>query len=249
MNPIDYKAFYEQVGKTNGWDFSRVKCITEGLQPDFYTEVKKNCRTSDLLLDLGTGGGEAVLTIANALLLLVGIDQSAAMVETAIRNGARAGISNARFFQMEAAQLNFPESFFNVVSCRHSEFYPEEMAKVLTKGGIFLTQQVSEDDKLNLKEAFGRGQAFGAKAGTLKENYITELCNAGFSDIQAYEFHITEYYQTAEDLIFLLKHTPIIPGFGHDEADFQTLQHFIKENQTDKGIQTSSSRFMLTAKR
>ncbi|MNW59377.1 hypothetical protein D3C74_372900 [compost metagenome] len=107
---------------------------------------------------------------------------------------------------------------------------------------------MSENDKSNIKEAFGRGQAFGAKAGTLQHQYLTELSKAGFSDIQSFESNVIEYYQTAEDLIFLLKHTPIIPDFGRTEADFQILQQFIMENQTEKGIRTNSERFIITAK-
>lgn len=248
MNTWGYKEFYDRVGKTNGWNFSNVKCISEGTRWDLYQEVAKTCERSDLLLDIGTGGGEAILSIAESALLLVGIDQSIGMIETATRNSAKSGLPNVRFLKMEAEKLDFPDGFFNVVSCRHSEFFAKEVAKVLMKGGTFLTQQVSENDKLNIKEAFGRGQAFGIKAGTLKHQYMKELSEAGFSDIQAFEVNVIEYYQTAEDLIFLLKHTPIIPDFGRDEVDFQVLQQFMEENQTQKGIRTNSERLILTAK-
>ncbi|MBO8172811.1 MAG: class I SAM-dependent methyltransferase [Bacillaceae bacterium] len=248
MDPLDYKEFYDKVGKINGWDFSKVKCISEGTKWDFYREVTKICKKSDILLDVGTGGGEAILSIAESALLLVGIDQSTGMIETATRNSAKSGISNVRFLKMDAKNLEFPDDFFNVVSCRHSEFFAKEIARVLIKGGTFLTQQVSENDKSNIKEAFGRGQAFGTKPGTLKHQYITELSEAGFYDIQSFEFNVIEYYQTAEDLIFLLKHTPIIPDFGRFEVDFQILQQFIKDNQTEKGIRTNSERFIIIAK-
>ena len=248
MNSADYREFYDKVGKINGWDFSKVKCVSEGTTRDFYHEVTNACKKSDILLDIGTGGGEAVLSVAESVLLLVGIDQSSGMIETAAHNGAKSGMPNVRFLQMDAEKLAFPASFFNVVSCRHSAFFAGEIARVLIQGGTFLTQQVSEHDKLNLKEAFGRGQAFRIKAGALKHRYITELSEAGFSDIQTYELHVIEYYQTAEDLIFLLKHTPIIPDFGRTESDFQILQQFIKDNQTEKGIRTTAERFILTAK-
>ncbi|MBV6713358.1 class I SAM-dependent methyltransferase [Paenibacillus chitinolyticus] len=248
MNPSDYIKFYDRVGKINGWDFSNVKCVSEGIKWDFYNEVMKTCKRSDILLDIGTGGGEAILSIAESALLLVGIDQSTGMIDTATKNSAKSGVPNVRFLKMDAENLEFPADFFNVISCRHSEFFAKEIAKVLIQGGTFHTQQVSENDKSNIKEAFGRGQAFGTKAGTLKHQYITELSEAGFSDIQSFECNVIEYYQTAEDLIFLLKHTPIIPDFGRTEVDFQMLQQFIKENQTEKGIRTNSERFIITAK-
>ncbi|GMX61368.1 class I SAM-dependent methyltransferase [Paenibacillus elgii] len=248
MNSMDYKQFYDKVGKTNGWDFSNVKCISEGTKWDFYTEVTKACKKSDLLLDIGTGGGEAILSIAEAALLLVGIDQSTGMIETAINNLVNSGRANVRFLQMDAQELHFPENFFNIVTCRHSVFYAKEIAKVLVKDGIFLTQQVSENDKLNIKEAFGRGQALGTTGGTLKHRCIAELSEAGFTDIQSFDCNAIEFYQTAEDLIFLLKHTPIIPNFGQTEFDFQILQQFITEDQTEKGIKTNSERFMIIAR-
>lgn len=249
MNSWEYKQFYDTVGKINGWDFSSIQCVSEEAEWDFYTEVSRRCRKSDILLDIGTGGGEAVLTIADAALLLIGMDQSAAMIETATRNVTETNIPNVRFLHMDADKLDFPPHFFNIVSCRHSGFSAKEIAKVLVKDGIFLTQQVGEKDKLNLKEAFGRGQAYGAKGRTLLQQYITELSQAGFTDIQAFESNVNEYYQTAEDFIFLLKHTPIIPNFGRSQLDFQVLEHFIKDNLTEQGIQTNSDRFMIVAKR
>jgi ubiquinone/menaquinone biosynthesis C-methylase UbiE len=249
MNSLEYKEFYNMVGKVNGWDFSNLKSFSEGVEWDFYHEVIQLCKQSDLLLDIGTGGGEAVLSIADSALLLVGIDQSVGMIETATNNLKISNKSNVRFLQMEAEELDFPENFFNVVSCRHSGFCAQEIARVLVSDGVFLTQQVSENDKHNIKTAFGRGQAFGTKEGTLKNQYISELSEAGFTDIQSYEFSAAEYYQTPEDLIFLLKHTPIIPNFGQSEMDFQVLQKFIEENQTERGIRTNSNRFMIVARK
>ncbi|MUG68986.1 methyltransferase domain-containing protein [Paenibacillus campinasensis] len=248
MNSSDYKTFYDKVGRRNGWDFSQVKCVTEDAPWDLYREVTNVCKKSDILLDIGTGGGEAILSIAESAWLLIGIDRSAGMIETATRNVAKSGKSNVRFFKMDAEHLEFPHRFFDIVTCRHSEFSATEIAKVIVNGGTFLTQQVSENDKINIKEAFGRGQAWGTTPGTLKQTYLDALSRAGFSDIQSLEYNVNEYYQTAEDLIFLLKHTPIIPGFGQTEADFHILQQFIKENQTEKGIRTNSHRFLIRAK-
>lgn len=42
---------------------------------------------------------------------------------------------------------------------------------------------------------------------------MNELISAGFDLVQVREYDVTDYYSRSEDLIFLLKHTPIIPRF------------------------------------
>lgn len=249
MNKLEYKNFYDKVGRLNGWNFSKLKVVSKGEQWDFSYEVNQSCKKTDLLLDIGTGGGEKLLSNTDFALLLVGIDHSNGMVQTANNNLQKSKKSNVRFLQMDAENLEFPSSFFNVVTCRHSNFYSKEVAKVLVKEGVFLTQQISDNDKLNIKQAFGRGQQFGNDEGILKDKYLSELAEAGFTDIQTFEYDAMEYYESYEDLVFLLKHTPIIPNFGECDNDFDILQKFIEGNQTKKGILTNSKRFMIIAKK
>jgi SAM-dependent methyltransferase len=249
MNGLEYKNFYDKVGKLIGWDFSKIKVVTEGEQWDFYNEVTQRCKKSDILLDIGVGGGERLLSITDSALLLVGIDQSNGMLQTANANLQQSKKPNVRFLQMDAESLEFPANFFNVVSCRHSNFCAQGVAKVLVKDGVFLTQQISDNDKFNIKQAFGRGQQFGPDEGILKDKYLSELAEAGFTDIQSFEYDATEYYNSYEDLVFLLKHTPIIPNFGECDNDFVLLEKFIQGNQTEKGIMTNSKRFIIIAKK
>lgn len=244
---MDYKAFYETVGAENGWDFSKVKRKTEGQGWDFVQEVLNRCHHKDFLLDIGTGGGELVLKYAPAVLMLIGIDYAEGMIKTARKNLAESGQSNARFFPMDAAKLDFPEGFFNIITCRQAPFHAGEGRRVLADGGVFLTQQVSEEDKLNLKQAFGRGQNFGVADGTEKQANLDALRKAGFVEIVSYDYNLRDYYQTPEDLIFLLKHTPIIPDFGRETGDFEVLERFIAENQSDQGIETNEKRYMIIA--
>ncbi|APO43989.1 SAM-dependent methyltransferase [Paenibacillus xylanexedens] len=249
-NKIDYADFYERVGRTNGWNFSSMNVVSENIGWNFYEEVVRHTRSSDLLLDIGTGGGEAILSIAEEALLLVGIDLAQGMIETAQHNlQAMGGHFNVRFFHMDAEKLDFPDCFFNVVSSRHSRFSASEVFRVIAQGGIFLTQQVSEHDKSNLSEAFGRGQSLGIQPGTLMERYKHELQTAGFHDIQAHEYNVVEHYATPEDLMFLLTHAPIIPDFGKVDTDFERFQQFVKEHHDEKGIRTNSARFMITARK
>jgi ubiquinone/menaquinone biosynthesis C-methylase UbiE len=102
-------------------------------------------------------------------LLLVGIDHSTEMIQTANANLKASKKSNVRLLQMDAEKIDFPQNFFNIVSNRHCGFNANEVARVLAKDGFFVTQQVSEDDKLNLKQAFGRGQSSGIQDGDVKK--------------------------------------------------------------------------------
>jgi SAM-dependent methyltransferase len=249
VNQLNYECFYDKVGRLNGWDFSKLKTISEGVKWDFYKEVTKRCKKTDVLLDIGTGGGEKVLKIADSLQFLVGIDLSSGMIETAQSNLNNSNVLNVRFSKMSSDDLQFPTGFFDVISSCHAPFYSKEVAKVLKSGGIFLTQQVSEADKLNVKKAFGRGQSFGEIDGVLKDKYIRDLREVGFSDVKSFEYNAIEYYQRPEDLIFLLIHTPTIPNFGQEKKDFDKLNDFIENNRTVKGIRTNSKRFFIIAKK
>lgn len=248
-NKVNYQKLYDRAGSLIGWDFSKLKVKSEGEKWDFYKLVVEKAQANSILLDIGTGGGERVLKISSDFLLVVGVDLSESMIKTANSNLQKSHITNVRFFQMDAKNLDFPNGFFNVVSCRHSNFYSDQVAKVLIDEGIFLTQQVSEADKLNIKQAFGRGQSFRVKDGTAKKTYVNHLEEAGFSDIQTFDYDAKEWYETPEDLIFLLRNTPIIPDFGKRPKDFELLSKFIDNNKEDKGILTNSKRYLIIARK
>lgn len=245
----ELKHFYDKVGFENGWDFSKVQYCTEDKAWDFYEEVKRKGSADMKLLDIGTGGGEKVLEIADCFGSIVGIDLSEGMIDTAKQNLMESQVVHVVFRAMDAGRLDFPDQTFDVVSCRHSDFTPSEVYRVLKTGGIFMTQQVGEGDKLNIKECFGRGQAYGVNDGAAMDQYLRSFNSAGFRKIQSFEYDAIEYYSNPEDIIFLLKHTPIIPNFLQESGDFEKLDKFINENRSEKGIKTNSKRYMIVAEK
>ena len=138
LNEQQYRDFYDRVGSLNGWNFSKLQCRVEGHAANLYEEVLSVCKRSDLLLDIGTGGGEAILAIHEGALLLVGIDLSSGMIQTAQANLRRSEVSNVRFLQMDAEKLDFPEGFFDIVSCRHSAFNAINWLRYYRKVGYSL---------------------------------------------------------------------------------------------------------------
>lgn len=249
MNNVDYQDFYNNVGKQNGWDFSKLKVKIEGNKLELFDEIVKYCTLSQSLLDIGTGGGELLLTISKNIHHAIGIDLSPEMIVTAKKNAKQLNVTNVEFYEMSASDLHLLQQSFDIITCRQAPFDVGEINQVLKPNGLFITQQVSEHDKLNLKQAFQRGQSYGVESDTLKHFQIEQLRNAGFKIIEVFDYNVTEYYETPEDLIFLLKHTPIIEHFGKGKEDFDILNSFISENITDKGIKTNSARYIILAKK
>lgn len=242
-----YKNLYDKVGKRIGWDFSHLKTTEKGQGWDFYQEVLKKAKPQDTLLDIGTGGGEKILKIAKYFTSVYGIDYSQSMVDTANKNLQKTELTNVKFLLMDSSILDFPNNYFDIVTDRHCDFNPSEVFRVLKKGGKFFTQQVSEGDQTNIKDAFGRGQGYGVSDGTLKNKYLEHMKKLSFSKIEGFDYNSKIIYKTDNDYIFLLRYTPTIPEFGKKKNDFEILRKFIEENKTKRGIETNSKRFMIIA--
>ena len=246
---MDYKEFYERVGKEIGWDFSRVKTISEGEKWDFYDVVSAKLKKTDLWLDLASGSGERLIHYAPKSLLLVASDFTAGMIEKAKDNIGKIGHSNIRFLKIDAYnKIDFPDDFFDIISVRHSHFNSSEVARILKPNGLFLTQQVEYKDKENFVSYFGRHQCENS-TNLLARRYAEELTQLKFSEVIIDEYDADEYYEGYEDVLFFLKNTPVVPDFGKFEDDFKALDRFIKDNSTEKGIKTNSHRSILIARK
>ena len=247
---MDYKKFYERVGAVIGWDFKEIdkRKIVVGKKWDFLEIVKNYVDKKVILLDIGTGGGEKLLQVSKFVKKAYGIDHSKEMIKTAEKNLVKSKILNVEFKFAEAKKIPYPDNFFDVVICRHSPFFVNELSRILKSKGIFITQHVGEKDKENIKKIFGRGQDFEKKVNTSMNKYINNLKKAKFTILRKDVYSATEYYYNMKDLIFLLKNTPIIPNF-----DIKKDRNFLKEIEqkykTNKGIKTNSFRYLIIGRK
>jgi SAM-dependent methyltransferase len=143
-----------------GWDFSwlgeRVK--SSPLPWSFEEIVSSHARDSPDLLDIETGGGEWLAALAYRPARTVATEAWPPNLDIA---GARLRPLGITVVWDEGApdnvdqlpdenrgRLPFPARSFALISNRHGAFVASEIARVLTPGGIFLTQQVggSYDD-------------------------------------------------------------------------------------------------------
>lgn len=235
MNIVEEKEFYEKIGKINGWDFSKMKYdLVDNSEFVYFDEVNSNVDKNTILLDIGTGGGEKLINlISNDCLLKIGTDFSDEMIKAAKRNIANR--NNIKVLQMNSDKILFPNDFFDIVCARHTPFNANEIYRVMKSQGKFFSEQIDEDDCLELKEMLKRGQGYNEKIKLIKKTE-EEMKKEKFSDLKFFDIIQYEYYETEEDLLFLLNNTPIIPDFGKVEGDIEKFNKYVENNKSDKGI-------------
>lgn len=147
MNEL-YKTWKaeEEAAHIKGWDFSHIqgRYGEEDLPWDFKEVIGGYLKPGHLLLDMDTGGGEFLLTLGHPYHLTTATEGYPPNVEVCRRTLSPLGIDLRE--APDCAALPFEDSMFDVVTNRHGEFDPAELYRVLKPGGLFLTQQVGEDN-------------------------------------------------------------------------------------------------------
>ena len=244
MKKVNEKNYYDQI---KNWSFDEFQIVTEKLTNwDMYEILKSVTDKKSKILDLGTGGGEKVLSrFPEYAQEILGTDYSKSMIETAKKNLKKSKRTNVSFRIMNNLEMNVPNNYFDVVVARNTITDPKQIIKTLKKGGILLIHGVDMYDCLELKMIFGRGQATNDKKPISIVDY-ENILKAGFNEVELVPLHVREYFKN-KDLLkkFLLK-VPILDEFSEDDGDFKDyyspeiednkLDEYIKRNTTVNGI-------------
>lgn len=253
--------YYEEIAN---WDFSYIKYQTEReLTWEFYDQIRKHTNTNSLCLDIGTGGGEKVLTRYPEVGMLIATDFSEEMIKTANQNLQKHLIENqnknkkVKFVQMDNLNMTFPANLFDLVSARHTVINAKQIYETLKPGGVLIIEGVDKEDCWELKELFGRGQAYNDEVA-ISDKDFQDIKSAGFTEIEKVEIFEDEYYETEDDLMALLLKTPILDDFSEEaENDFvhrkviekDLFDAYVKQYKTDKGIWLKRKLYGIVAKK
>jgi SAM-dependent methyltransferase len=142
-----------------GWDFSKLgnRLVQEPPHWDFKDIVASAATRATTMLDMGTGGGEWLLSLSARAPVTVATESWQPNVGIAAERLNSMGVpvvytegapDNHR---QEAGdpmgRLPFRTEAFDLVSNRHESFRAEEVARVLQPDGLFLTQQAQSGSK------------------------------------------------------------------------------------------------------
>jgi len=229
MKKVCEKDYYDQI---KDWSFDEFEIESEKLTNwDLYEILRKVTDENSKILDLGTGGGEKVLSrFPEYAKEILGTDYSSAMIETANKNLKESGRSNVSFRLMNNLAMDVLDDYYDVVVARNTITDPKQIFKALKSGGYLLMRGVDKDDCHELKRIFGRGQGYHDKTPISIIDYDNVL-DAGFSDVELVPIHEREYFKN-RDLFkaFLLK-VPIIDDFSEEENDVK--DYYKKELEDD----------------
>lgn len=195
---IKYWRSEEEQAHIHGWDFSHIEGrfhSDEDKLPWELTEVINKYRRNDMrLLDIDTGGGEYLLSLGHPYENTSATEGYPPNVELCKKTLGELGID---FHPMtDYAHMPFEDDSFDIIINRHGDYVPEELYRVLKKGGIFVTQQVGcrNDRELvelllpDAKSPFGEHDL---------EYCLQGIKNAGFTLLESgEEFRPIEFYDT-----------------------------------------------------
>lgn len=143
----------EDVAHIHGWDFSHIYGRYEeemDLPWDYEKIVKQYLKDEMKILDYDTGGGEFLLSLKHPFQNTAATEGYEPNVELCKETLLPLGID----FKAcdNPANIPFEDESFDMIINRHGDFNAKEIYRLLKKGGLFITEQVGEDNDRDLVE-------------------------------------------------------------------------------------------------
>ncbi len=256
MKQKEEKDYYEEI---KDWDFSKFEIEAETLTNwDLYEILNSLANKNSKILDLGTGGGEKVLSFFPECQEIIATDFSEGMIETALRNLKNSGRKNITFRLMDNLQMDVPKNYFDIVVARNTVTDPKQIYDCLKKGGYLLIHGVDQNDCWSLKVLYGKGLGYHDSKPISIIDYENVL-KAGFKDVELVPIHEREYFKNAYLFKEFLKKVPILDEFCEEiddhkdyyqkDLDDEKLDEYIKNNTYNGKIRLLRRYYGIVAKK
>ncbi|GAA0358620.1 class I SAM-dependent methyltransferase [Bacillus horti] len=151
-NKLKEQWLSEEKKSFEGWDFSYItkRVIGEPLPWDYDKIVRQYLIKDFILLDMGTGGGEYLLTLNHPYSNTYVTEAYPPNYDLCKRKLSPLGIRVRQV--VDDANLPFENSMFDIIINRHESFDIHEINRILKPNGLFITQQVGGQNNKELAE-------------------------------------------------------------------------------------------------
>lgn len=205
----------EQRQPFTGWDFSYLDGrMLEGQAPWSYTtRAGALMGGATSVIDLDTGGAERFLRLRDRWpKRVVATEEYPPNVILANERLSAAGASLIRARVGDDEPMPFLDESFDLVLNRHAAFNAAEIARVLTPGGCFLTQQVHGMWLHDLLAVFDTSPQW---PNATPEQYVPRLKAAGMTIVDVQEWSGTVAFTDVGAIVYYLTAIPWeVPGFS-----------------------------------
>jgi SAM-dependent methyltransferase len=242
----DLLAAEAEARMSTGWDLSSLgmRELGEPCAWDYEQLARDELSRSLSAVDLGTGGGEVLLRVAEAA--------GGALFATE-QWGPNARLAHSRlkehgiplvWCEAEGRRMPFRSAAFDLVLDRHEALDPIEVDRVLAPGGVVLTQQVTSRSMQELRRYIPRATVFPNH----DEEYAASFRAMGYEvEVQRREIRVA-FPALASLVRFLVVAPWTVPDFSV-ERDLDALRHLERELATSEGIVLSDGRYLLKGKK
>lgn len=239
----------EEVAHIRGWDFSYIndRYTEETDFPwDYKTVIGQYLKEDMRILDYDTGGGEFLRSLNHPFekcAATEGYPPNVALCEEVL---LPLGID----FKAcdDPANIPFEDESFDLIINRHGSFNAKELYRLLKKGGLFITQQVGDDNERELVEMVLPKLEKPFPGMNLKEQKKA-FEDAGFEILEGLEaFRPIKFYDVGAFVWFARIIEWEFPGFGVERCFDQLLemQRVIDEKGSVEG---TTHRYLIVARK
>ena len=217
MDREAYIALWQQEERAPfaGWDFSHLegRMVEEEPPWSYMARAAEILQNAASVLDMGTGGGERFLKLREHWPAKVVVTEDyLPNVRLARERLTPLGVRVEVVDLSRHSALPFVDAEFGVVLNRHSGFNAAEVARILTPGGTFLTQQVDGWWAHDLMAVFGVQPQWPDAA---LANNVAWLKDAGLMIITAEDWSGAFTFSDVGAIVYYLKAVPwLVPGFS-----------------------------------
>lgn len=229
-----------------GWDFAYLKnrWADEPLEWDYEQIILEHLKEDMKLLDMGTGGGEFLLTLGHPFQNTFVTEGYVPNVQLCKEKLAPLGITVK--IVCKDNKLDFEDNFFDLIINRHESFDIAEVKRVLKPKGIFITQQVGGKNGVELGE-----KLYDRYESKMKDFILShtskEVENANFSIQYKQEaFPVTSFFDVGAIVYYAKIITWEFPNFSA-ERTYPKLVELQKTLEKEGKIDIRQHRFILVA--
>jgi SAM-dependent methyltransferase len=203
----------------SGWDASWVagRWIQQGTPWDYRALVSARFATVRSVLDLGTGGGELLASMAPLPRRSFATEGYPPNVSVARRRLEPLGVRVIA--TGPDRRIDLPSASVELVVDRHEAFDASEVFRVLAPGGSFVTQQVAADNYDEIHRWFGVDSSPPTNAVESADALAREIASVGFRVVDRRESRAHDEFRDVGALTWFLRWAPWeVPGFSVEGA-------------------------------